>query len=184
MRKESLEFLERLMNTASPMGFETEGQKVWCQYVAEYADEVRTDAYGNAVAILNPAGDPKVMIDGHIDEIGMMVKYIDDDGFIYFQRIGMVDPALVRGKRVNIYTEKGIVPGVIGSPAIHLQDRDKEKKVPEMHESFIDIGAKNKKKQKRRYPSEIPLSLMKGLKYSTVRLRWQGHLTIGLVHGR
>ena len=162
MRKESLEFLERLMNTASPMGFETEGQKVWCQYVAKYADEVRTDAYGNAVAILNPAGDPKVMIDGHIDEIGLMVKYIDDDGFIYFQRIGMVDPALVRGKRVNIYTEKGIVPGVIGSPAIHLQDRDKEKKVPEMHESFVDIGAKNKKEAEKKVSVGNPIVFDEG----------------------
>lgn len=140
MRKESLEFLRTLLTTPSPSGFEWLGQKVWCEYARRYADEVTTDAYGNAVAVLNPKGDPKVLFDGHADELGLMVKHIDDKGFIYFQRVGGVDPALVRGKRVNLRTAKGVLRGVIGAPAIHLQEREKEPKAPKMHESYIDIG--------------------------------------------
>ena len=108
MRKESLEFLKELLTSPSPSGFESAGQKIWCDYARQFADEVRTDAYGNAVAVLNPGGDPKIMLDGHADEIGLMVKHIDEKGFVYFQRIGGVDPALVSGKRVNIHTDKGI----------------------------------------------------------------------------
>jgi endoglucanase len=143
MRKESLEFLKRLLSTPSPSGSERVNQRTWCEYARQYADEVRTDAYGNAVAVLNPRGDPKVMLDGHVDEIGLMVKHIDDKGFVYFQRIGGVDPALVRGKRVDIHTAKGSVRGVVGAVAIHLQERDKDRKAPKMHECFIDIGAKD-----------------------------------------
>ncbi len=133
MRKESLEFLKELLTTPSPAGFESSGQKIWCDYAGQFADEVHTDAYGNAVAVLNPGGDPKIMLDGHADEIGLMVKHIDEKGFIYFQQIGGVDPALVRGKRVNIHTSGGIVRGVTGATAIHLRKREKEPKAPKMH---------------------------------------------------
>jgi len=150
MRKESLEFLRKLLTTPSPSGYEPAAQKIWCQYARMYADEVRTDSYGNAVAVLNPAGDPKIMLDGHVDEVGLMVKHIDEKGFIYFQRIGGVDSALVRGKRVNIQTSRGVVRGVIGAPAIHLQERGKDPKVPKMHESYIDIGAADGKEARRR----------------------------------
>ncbi len=148
MRKESLEFLTELLAAPSPSGFESTGQKVWCDYARQYADDVTTDAYGNAVAVLNPAGDPKIVFDGHADELGMMVKYIDDKGFIYVQRIGGVDSALVRGKRVNIHTPKGVVKGVVGATAIHLLPRTDEKKAPKWPELFIDIGAADSKAAK------------------------------------
>ena len=141
MRQESLEFLKKLLTTPSPSGYEAANQKVWCDYARQFADEVRTDAYGNALAVLNPGGDPKIMFDGHVDELGLMVRYIDDKGFVYFQRIGGVDPAVVRGKRVNIHTPKGVVRGVTGATAIHLQERGKDAKVPKLHEIFIDIAA-------------------------------------------
>jgi len=143
MRTESLEFLKKLLTTPSPSGYESAGQKIWCEYARQFADEVRTDAYGNAIAILNPDGDPRIMLDGHADELGLMIKHIDEKGFIWFQRIGGVDPALVRNKRVNIHSAHGVVRGVIGATAIHLRDRTKEPKAPKMHECFIDIGAKD-----------------------------------------
>ena len=143
MRKESLELLRTLLNTASPSGYEAENQRVWCDYTRKFADNVTTDAYGNAVAVLNPKGDPKIMIEAHIDEIGVMIRHIDDHGYIYFQRIGGIDPGTIRGKRVNIHTQDGIVRGVCGAPAVHLQERDKDQKQPKLHESFIDIGAKD-----------------------------------------
>lgn len=160
MRKESLEFLKQLLTTASPSGYESANQKAWCTYARQYADEVRTDAYGNAVAVLNPGGSPRIMLDGHVDEIGLMVKHIDDNGFIYFQRIGGVDPALIRGKRVNIHAEKGIVRGVIGATAIHLGERGKEPKIPKMHEVFVDIGAADGKTAKKRVAVGDPMTFV------------------------
>jgi len=160
MRDESLEFLKRLLTTPSPSGYESAGQRVWCEYARQYADEVRTDAYGNAVAVLNPKGDPKIMLDGHADEIGLMVNHIDEKGFLFFQRIGGVDPALVRGKRVNIHAAKGVVRGVIAAPAIHLRDREKEPKPPKMHESWIDIGAKDAKDARKRVAVGDPVTFV------------------------
>ena len=160
MRPESLEFLKKLLTTPSPSGYESAGQRVWCEYARQYADEVRTDAYGNAVAVLNPKGDPKIMLDGHADEIGLMITHIDEKGFIYFQRIGGVDPALVRGKRVNIHTAKGAVRGVIAAPAIHLQERGKEPKPPKMNESWIDIGAKDGKEARKRVAVGDPVTFV------------------------
>ena len=150
MRTESLEFLKQLLTSPTPSGFESAGQKVWCDYARQYADDVHTDAYGNAVAVLNAGGDPKVMFDGHVDELGMMVNYIDDNGFLSVQRIGGIDPALVRGKRVNIHTRAGTVKGVVGATAIHLLPREGEKKVPKWPELFIDIGAATAAETKRK----------------------------------
>ncbi|MBN1553997.1 MAG: M42 family metallopeptidase [Phycisphaerae bacterium] len=160
MRSESLDFLRELLTTPTPSGYESAGQKLWCQYVRQWADEVHTDAYGNAVAVLNPKGDPKILIDGHIDEIGLMVKHIDDKGFIYFQSIGGVDPALVSGKRVNIHAQKGVVRGVIGATAIHLKDKEKDSKSPKMHEVFIDIGATDGKAVKRKVAVGDPITFV------------------------
>ena len=143
MRKKSLAFLEALLNTPSPSGFEPQIQRVWCDYVRPFADEVHTDSYGNAVAVLNPKGRPRVLLDGHCDELGLMVKHVDEKGYVYFQRIGGVDAGMLRGKRVNIHAAKGIVRGVIGATAVHLQERDKEPKQPKVHECWIDIGAKD-----------------------------------------
>jgi len=160
MRKESLEFLKTLLTTPSPSGFESPGQRIWCDYARTCADEVRTDAYGNAVAILNPAGDPKIMLDGHIDELGLMVKHIGDNGFIYFQQIGGVDAALLRTKRVDIHSARGVVRGVIGATAIHLKERGKDRKEPKIHECWIDIGAKDGKAARRRVAVGDPIAFV------------------------
>jgi putative aminopeptidase FrvX len=146
MEKSSLDFLKKLLTTPSVTSQEARGIRVWVDYVKKFADRVETDAYGNAYAYLNEKGTPKVMLTGHADEIGFMVRHVDDNGFIYMAGVGGVDRALVRGQRVHIHTRKGPVLGVTGSIPVHLQDhKDDHKKVPELHEIFIDIGAKNKK---------------------------------------
>jgi endoglucanase len=150
MEKSSLEFLKKLLSTPSVTSQEARGIRVWVDHVKKFADRVETDAYGNAYAYLNEKGSPKVMLTGHADEIGFMVRYIDNDGFVYFTGVGGVDRALVRGQRVHIHTRNGPVLGVIGSLPVHLQDRKDDKKVPELHESFIDIGVKNKKEALKR----------------------------------
>jgi putative aminopeptidase FrvX len=149
MRKESLEFLISLLETASPSGFESPVQRLWMNYVGEFADETGSDAWGNCHATINPNGTPRILLVGHSDEIGFMVKYISDDGFVYFQGIGGVDAALVRGQRVWVHGRAGKVPGVTGQLAIHLQEQDDRKKVPELHSMFIDIGANNRKQAEK-----------------------------------
>lgn len=151
MRKESLAFLRQLLTTPSPSGFERNGQRVWLDYVTPFADETFTDTYGSAVAVANPGADPKVMIVGHADEIGLMVTHIDDNGFIYVQSIGGIDPAVVPGKRITIHTQNGPVRAVTGATAIHLRDRDKgEDKVRKMHELFLDVGASSRKEVEKK----------------------------------
>jgi endoglucanase len=149
MRPESLEFLTRLLSTPTPSGDEAKGQRVWLDYVAPFADSVETDTYGNALAVLNPQGSPKIMVEGHADEIAFQISYIDDDGFIYFSGVGGHDPSLARGQRVHIHGRNGEVLGVIGALAIHMQG-GKKQEVPELHELFIDIGAANRKDAEKR----------------------------------
>ncbi len=144
MSPEQKLFLRQLLDTPSPSSGEAKVQRVWLDAVSPYADEVKTDAYGNAIAIWNPQGTPRIMVSGHGDEIGFIIQYIDDQGFLYFTTVGGSDPALARGQRVRIHNKRGTITGVIGSLAIHMQDRDKENKVPPWHEMFIDIGAKDK----------------------------------------
>ena len=150
MRPESLAFLTQLLNTPTPSSEEARGQRVWLDYVAPFADKVETDTYGNALAVLNPEGSPKIMVEGHADEIAFQIQYIDDDGFIYFSGVGGHDPGLARGQRVHIHGRNGEVLGVIGALAIHMQDRSKKAEVPELHELFIDIGAANRKEAEKR----------------------------------
>jgi putative aminopeptidase FrvX len=144
MREESLQFLETLVNTPSPSGHEYRGQRIWLDYVKQFADETFSDSYGNCVAVLNKGGSPRIMLAGHADEIGMVVNYINDDGFIYVRRLGGIDPAIMRGMRVNIHTKDGPIRGVIGNVAPHLTKQEGERKVPKIEELFIDIGARSR----------------------------------------
>ncbi len=136
-------FLFDLLSTPSPTGFETPGQKKWAAYVQPVADRVESDAYGNVWATLKGDG-PTVLLEAHADEIGFMVKYVTDEGFIHLDRIGGSDHAVARGKRVRILTPGGPVLGVVGNTAIHLRDRSGEEKAPKLEELFLDVGASSK----------------------------------------
>lgn len=141
MRPESLDFFKRLLEATGPSSGESPVTQVWLDYVRPYADEVKTDAYGNAVAIINPEAQPRVFVAGHSDEIGMQITYINDQGYAYVQPVGGSDRTMIRGQRVTVHGRDGNVPGVIGSLAIHMQDRMREPKPPQWHEVFVDIGA-------------------------------------------
>jgi len=140
MRDASLSFLRTLVNTPSPVGHEVRGQRVWLDYVKQYAEETYSDAYGNCVAVLNKGGSPRLMLCGHADEIAMAVNYISDEGYIYVRKMGGVDPAITKAQRVTIHTRKGPVKGVVGNVAPHLMKDEKEARVPRIHDLFIDIG--------------------------------------------
>jgi len=141
MEQDRRAFLEELLNTASPSGFETTGQRAWVDYVAEFADEVRTDDYGNAVAVVE-GGDTEVALAGHGDEIGFMVRDIEDSGAVRMTAIGGSDSTVSKGQHVRIHTSTGPVPGVIGQSAIHLRDRDDDT-VDEINEQHVDIGVED-----------------------------------------
>ena len=143
LNKDSMKFLERYLNNASPTGYEWEGQKIWMEYLKPYVDNFITDTYGTAVGVINPEADYKVVIEGHSDEISWYVNYITDNGLIYVIRNGGSDHQIAPSKVVNIHTAKGIVKGVFGWPAIHTRNNDKEE-APKLDNIFIDVGAKDK----------------------------------------
>ena len=147
MRKESLKFLEKLLDAPSPSGYEQPAQRVFRDYVAPFCDELTTDVMGNVLGRINGKGKnlPRVMIVGHTDEIGLQVKYIDDKGFLYFAAVGGVDAHLTPGKRVNVHTTAGPLPGVIGKKPIHLMDTKDRETVVKLESQYIDIGAADKK---------------------------------------
>ncbi|MEP6684069.1 MAG: M42 family metallopeptidase [Parafilimonas sp.] len=143
----SLSFLKEYINTPSPVGFESSGQKVWLNYIKEYVDTTYTDPYGTAVAVINPNADFKVVIEAHADEISWFVNYINDQGLIYLKRNGGVDHQIAPAMRVLIHGKKGIVKAVFGWPAIHTRHAGSEPKEPQPKPDnlFLDCGARSKK---------------------------------------
>ncbi|SDF65134.1 M20/M25/M40 family metallo-hydrolase [Halorientalis regularis] len=143
MDRRRREFLFELLETGAPTGFETAAQRVWIDHCSDVADDVRTDAYGNAVAVHEGDPDaPTVVVTGHGDEIGFVVRRIDDDGFLHLSRVGGTDKTVSRGQQVTIRTDDGPVSGVIGQTAIHLRDGDDDE-VAEITEQYVDIGAED-----------------------------------------
>jgi putative aminopeptidase FrvX len=143
-------FLTELLHSRSPSGSESEAQAVFDRHVKPASDAYRGDALGNRIATLNPAGDPVLMLAGHLDELGLMITYVNREGYLYFKTIGGHDRSIISGRRVLIQTEKGLVKGVTGKRAIHLMDEADRKKAPEIHEIWIDIGATSKQDALRR----------------------------------
>jgi len=138
-------FLKELLHARSPSGSEFEAQAVFDRHVRPAADQYARDALGNRLATLHPKGDPVVMLAGHMDELGLIITYVNKDGFLYFDTIGGHDRSVISGRRVVLQTAQGPVKGVTGKRAVHLMDEADRKKVPEIHEIWIDIGARSKK---------------------------------------
>ncbi len=143
LTKDSLAFLERYLNNPSPTGFESEGQKLWLEYIKPYVDTHLVDPYGSVVGIINPEAKWKVVIEAHADEISWFVHYITKEGFIYVKRNGGSDHMIAPSKRVNIHTDKGVVKAVFGWPAIHVRTA-KNDPVPTTENIFLDCGCDSK----------------------------------------
>ena len=141
MESSSFDFLKRLLDTPAPSGFEAPAAQVWREEAKRFATRVDADVSGNSMAILNEAGTPRVMLAGHIDEIGLMITHIDDDGFIYFEGIGGWDPQVLVGQRVVLLTRSGKVRGVVGKKPIHLIKGEEKEKASKITDLWIDIGA-------------------------------------------
>jgi tetrahedral aminopeptidase len=140
----SINFLRTLLEAPSPSGFEQPAQRVWRENVGPHADRVYTDMHGNTFGVKNEGGQPRIILAGHCDELGFMVNYISDEGYIFFATIGGFDLNIIPGHRVRIHTKNGVVPGVTGKKAIHVMTPEDRKKSPEIQDLWIDIGAKDR----------------------------------------
>src|ERR687883_243447 len=135
--------LRRLLTAPGPSGYEQAAAAVFRDAAAAFA-EVTYDTVGSTVArVHGTGGGPSVAVVGHIDEIGLIVHHIDDDGFLWFSGVGGWDPMILLGQRVEVATRDGAVPGVVGKRPIHLLREDDRKKVPRLEELHIDIGARD-----------------------------------------
>ncbi len=144
MKKHSFNFLKQLLSTPGPSGDEAAVSRIWRDEAQSFADEVQADMRGNSFAVLN-GGSPRVLLAGHIDEIGVMISYIDDDGFLFFSGVGGWDVQVLVGQRVCLLGRQANVIGVIGKKPIHLQEEEDRKKPSKIKDLWIDIGAKNRK---------------------------------------
>lgn len=133
-------FLEKLLDAAGPSGFEVRPARVWREEASTFAAEVRVDVNGNSYATVNPGGRPRVMLAGHIDEIGLQVTHIDEKGFLYVDEIGGWDPQVLVGQRVTILGKGGDVAGVIGKKAIHLMSSEDREKASKTKKLWVDVG--------------------------------------------
>ena len=138
------EFLYRYLNANAPTGFESGGQQIWTEYLRPYVDEVHLDNYGTAYGVIDPGQDTRVVIEAHADEISWFVHYIADNGFLHVIRNGGSDPQIAPSKRVKIFGDKGVVPGIFGWPAIHTRRGEDGKLTPKLETIFLDVGAKDK----------------------------------------
>ena len=163
----SSKFLEELLITPSPTGYESEGQKVWMNYISQFTNKVEADAYGSAIAKINTSSDVMtVMLEAHADEIGMVVQYISDDGFIYLNKLGGSDSTIARAKRVFIYGKNGKISGVTGNTAIHLQsNKNGGGKEPSWKDIYVDIGASSKEEAAEAIQIGDPVTYAEDLEY-------------------
>ena len=144
----SIAFLKRLLDTPGPSGFESAPARVWRDEARAFAD-VSNDVAGNSMATVNAGGAPTIMLAGHIDEIGLIITYIDDDGFLYISGIGGWDPQVLVGQRLRIMGRNGDVVGVVGKKPIHLIKVEDRKKASLMTDLWVDIGAASREDAER-----------------------------------
>ena len=141
---ERIAFLKKLLDTPGPSGFESAPAKIWREEAAKFA-KVRGDVAGNSIAEVNPGGSPTIMLAGHIDEIGVIVTYIDDEGYAYISGIGGWDPQVLVAQRIRFIGRNGDVFGVVGKKPIHLMKTEDREKASKMTDLWVDIGAASRK---------------------------------------
>jgi tetrahedral aminopeptidase len=162
MQDASLSFLKTILQTPSPSGFERPVQDVVRAWAQSYADEVRTDRHGNVIAVLHPEGQPRIMLAGHCDQIGLMVQHIDDNGFLYVQPIGGWDMQILLGQNLTVWTRHGPVAAVVSRRAPHLLTNEDRNKVPQFTDIWLDIGVKERKEAEELVTHGDPVTLALG----------------------
>jgi hypothetical protein len=140
VRSQSDTFFRELLSAAGPSGDEREAARVWRAYTTAFAD-VRGDALGSSYATVNPAGERSVVVMGHIDEIGLAITHIDDEGYLWFSGVGGWTPAVLVAQRIRILAKDGPIVGVVGQKAPHLAEPEDKEKPLRLDHLWIDIGA-------------------------------------------
>ncbi len=161
----AMKFLSHLIEIPSPSGFEEHAQECVRNRLKTYTKDIETDVHGNVIGRLNRGASLRVMLSGHCDEIGFIVKHISDKGFLYMQAIGGIDLSLMPGRRVFVHTDKKKVIGVIGKKPIHQMSPEDRRKVPKVHELWIDIGAKDKKEAGKKVAVGDIVTVTQGLDF-------------------
>ncbi len=134
--------LRNLLTAPGPSGAEGRAAGVWQAAARSFTEDVRGDVTGNSIATVpGLAGGPHLAVIGHVDEIGLIVTHVDDEGLLWFGQVGGWDPTILVGQRVVVLTREGEVRGVIGKKAIHLMKPEEREKAPKVEELHIDIGA-------------------------------------------
>lgn len=162
MDESGLAFFKRTLHTPSPSGYENPLQELVRDYAAGFADEVRTDVHGNVIAVRNPGAPRRLMLAGHCDQIGLIVQYIDAEGYLYVQSIGGWDILMLIGQRMTIWTEAGPIAAVMGRKPIHLLTDDERKQVPKMKDLWLDVGAANKEEAEKLVRIGDPVTVQLG----------------------
>ncbi len=143
MKKAEKDFLKQLLTAPGTSSFESKPAAVWRKRADKVGAEVDVDSYGNSFATFNPGGAPRVLLAGHIDEIGLIVTYVDDEGLLYFKGVGGWDAQQLIGQRVRVVGYKSELVGVIGKKPIHLMTREERGRTSKIEDMWIDIGAKD-----------------------------------------
>jgi endoglucanase len=141
MNASTRDLINRLLDAPGPSGYEVAAARAWREEAAGFADETWSDVHGNSFAAINVGATPRVMMAGHIDEIGLMVNHIDDEGYLWVRNVGGWDAQVLVGQRVEILTESGLVRGVVGRRAVHLIRGDEGDKAVKLKDLWVDIGA-------------------------------------------
>lgn len=136
-------FLRALLDAHGPSGFETRAARVWRSEAERFTDRVAVDVYGNSSATVG-GGGPRVMLAGHVDEIGVMVTHVDDEGFLYVDGIGGWDPQVLVGQRIRFLTRAGDIIGVVGRKPIHLIKPDERERAVKLADLWVDVGARDR----------------------------------------
>ncbi|QDT10298.1 M42 family metallopeptidase [Planctomycetes bacterium K23_9] len=141
MQPDALRFFQTALSTPSPSGYEEPIQAVIRDYITPHADAVRTDVHGNLIATIGDTDGPGLMYAGHCDQIGMVISYIDELGFLYAQTIGGWDPQQLVGQAMTIWTANGPIDAVISRKPIHLLTTKERGQVVQFEQMWLDIGA-------------------------------------------
>ena len=163
MDDRQFEFLEKLVSTPGVSGYEQQVQQVVREYAKSFCDTMTTDLHGNLILCKNPDADVRLMLAGHADQIGLIVSYISEDGFIYTQTVGGWDPQQLIGQRMTVWTDSGPIHGVIARKAIHLLEDAEKKKVVKTNDLWVDIGAKSREQVEESVQIGDQITLQLGL---------------------
>jgi endoglucanase len=159
---EARAFLDELLDTPGPSGYEQKVQAVVRRWLEGLADEVRTDVHGNVIAVRNAGGSPRILLDGHCDQIGLMIQHVAEGGFLYVQPIGGWDPPILLGQEVVVWSAAGPLPGVIGRKPKHLLTEDEGNKAPRVSDLWVDIGATSREEAQQAVEIGDPVTLRLG----------------------